>query len=80
MPHQLPFFIDDSQEFLTNVFKSLHGELSNSHIDTFVSGTTLTMAIICKDVPRLIVANVGDCRMISGRFDEDGVKALELTR
>jgi len=70
----------DPSGFLSQVFKALAKELSGSEIDTFISGTTLTVAIIDKHDMILYMAHVGDCRIVMGRYETKKLlHAVELT-
>jgi len=78
--HHLPLFVSDAHAFLSSVFIAIHDALCASAIDTFISGTTLSVAIVCKEERKLVVANVGDCRIVLGRLIHRVLKPMELTK
>ena len=60
--------MNNPQELYTQVFSEVNaGMNADSNVDTYMSGTTATTLIFVND--KIIVANVGDSRLVLGKKD-----------
>lgn len=61
-------FLKSPTEILTQVFTQVNsGMNADDNVDTYMSGTTATILISVKD--KIIIANVGDSRLVLGKKD-----------
>ncbi|KAI9348762.1 phosphatase 2C-like domain-containing protein [Zopfochytrium polystomum] len=75
-------FLDDPVEALKAVFRDVNTQLAeNDAIDTYMSGTTAVVLICLEADDRVVIANVGDSRVLLGRKegDDDAWAAVQLT-
>lgn len=61
-------FIKSPTEILTQVFTDVNSGMNDdTNVDTYMSGTTATVLISVKN--KIIIANVGDSRLVLGKKD-----------
>lgn len=72
-------FLKNPKDTLISIFQEMSNELcENESIDTYISGTTAVIAIFHEN--KLIVANVGDSRVVIGLEDAEGkILSKQLT-
>ena len=65
-------FINNPTQILTNVFAEINSGMNNdTSVDTYMSGTTASVLI---SIPgKVIIANVGDSRLILGKKDGSAI-------
>ncbi|KXS17788.1 protein serine/threonine phosphatase 2C [Gonapodya prolifera JEL478] len=76
-------FMKDPIEALKAAFEATgRSLLEDSSIDTYMSGTTAVVAVLCVSERTVYIANVGDSRAVVGRDVEEGEgwKASQITR
>ncbi|KAJ3191184.1 hypothetical protein HK101_007996, partial [Irineochytrium annulatum] len=65
-------FVRDPVSALKNVYATVNSMLTeNEQIDTYMSGTTAAILICLEDEDRVVIANVGDSRVLLGRKRSD---------
>ena len=70
----MPFndFLQNPKEILTNAFSIVNtGMNEETTLDTYMSGTTATVLIALPE--KVIVANVGDSRLVLGKKDGSAI-------
>ncbi|KAJ3411754.1 hypothetical protein HDV05_001765 [Chytridiales sp. JEL 0842] len=66
-------FTRDVTSCLKEAYATVNTMLSeNSAIDTYMSGTTAALLIVLEDEGRAVIANVGDSRVLLGKYSEGG--------
>ncbi|KAJ3332085.1 hypothetical protein HDU76_001348, partial [Blyttiomyces sp. JEL0837] len=74
-------FVKDACTTMKTVYKTVNEMLAdNSAIDTYMSGTTAAVLLFLVDEGRVVVANVGDSRVLLGRKEgPDSWVGVQLT-
>ncbi|KAJ1556477.1 hypothetical protein HK405_013840 [Cladochytrium tenue] len=74
-------FLADPVGAMKAVFREVNTRLAeDDSIDTYMSGTTAVVLVCLEDAGRVVVANVGDSRVLLARKEDDDWVAVQLTK